>query len=71
MMRNTLASWVFSSVALSVMGLGATAALAEPRPLLQEGKQTLHQRVLTTPGCELTETAGSGGELQPALRRSL
>lgn len=69
MMRNTLASWVFSSVALSVMGLGATAALAEPRPLLQEGKQTLHQRVLTTPGCELTETAGSGGELQPAFTR--
>nr|WP_205600944.1 vWA domain-containing protein [Halomonas socia] len=45
-------------------------ALCDLRPLLQEGKQTLYQRVLTTPGCLLTEqAAGSGGELQPAFNR--
>lgn len=69
MMRKTLATLVLSTVALSGIGLGATVALADPRPLLQEGKQTLHQRVLTTPGCELTQTAGSSGELQPAFTR--
>ncbi|MFP3342243.1 vWA domain-containing protein [Halomonas sp. SIMBA_159] len=69
MIRKTLAILVCSTVTLSGMGLGATEAFADPRPLLQEGKQTLYQRVLTTPGCELTPTAGAGGELQPAFTR--
>lgn len=38
------------------------------KPLLQEGKKTLFQRVLTTPGCKLGATAGDDkGELQPAF----
>lgn len=69
MIRKTLAILVCSTVTLSGMGLGATEAFADPRPLLQEGKQTLYQRVLTAPGCELTPTAGAGGELQPAFTR--
>ncbi len=33
-------------------------ALAADTPLLQEGKKTLYQRVLTTPGCQLATQAG-------------
>lgn len=33
-------------------------ALAADKPLLQEGKKTLYQRVLTTPGCQLATQAG-------------
>ncbi len=43
------------------------AAEAE-KPLLQEGKKTLFQRVLTTLGCKLGSTAGDEkGALQPAF----
>lgn len=51
------------------------AALALPgwslaAPLLQEGKKTLHQRVLTTPGCQLVKAAGgAAGTEQPAFTR--
>ncbi|WP_130834842.1 vWA domain-containing protein [[Erwinia] mediterraneensis] len=38
------------------------------KPLLQEGKKTLFQRVLTTPGCKLGAMAGDDkGEIQPAF----
>ena len=38
------------------------------KPLLQEGKKTLYQRVLTTPGCKLGTAAGDDkGQLQPAF----
>lgn len=48
----------------------SVSAIADVRPLLQEGKQTLHQRVLTTPGCRLAEQPDvSGGEVQPAFSR--
>lgn len=64
--RNTLLSLALTLPMISI----ATPALAEQRPLLQEGKQTLYQRVLTTPGCRLTDQAGGdGGELQPAFSR--
>jgi len=33
-------------------------AIAADTPLLQEGKKTLYQRVLTTPGCQLATQAG-------------
>lgn len=46
-----------------------TSALAADKPLLQAGKKTLYQRVLTTPGCELSETAGAKGKVQPAFSR--
>lgn len=52
------------------MAFAAMPAMADDRPLLQEGKQTLYQRVLTTPGCRLVEhSGGAGGELQPAFSR--
>ncbi|SAI39117.1 Uncharacterised protein [Bordetella ansorpii] len=39
-------------------------------PLLQSGKKTLYQRVLTTPGCKLYATpAGQAGAAQPAFSR--
>ncbi|MWV14934.1 serine/threonine protein kinase [Pseudomonas sp. L-22-4S-12] len=43
---------------------------ATDKPLLQEGKQTLFQRVLTTPGCQLSPAAGGvpGGEQPPFSR---
>jgi hypothetical protein len=48
----------------------AAPVLAADKPLLQEGKQTLYQRVLTTPGCRLVETPGAtGGKAQPAFTR--
>lgn len=48
---------------------GAQVAAADgDKPLLQEGKKTLFQRVLTTPGCKLGSSAGDDkGSLQPAF----
>lgn len=44
--------------------------LAADKPLLQAGKKTLFQRVLTTPGCHLSPTAGApAGAEQPAFSR--
>lgn len=43
---------------------------AADKPLLQDGKQTLFQRVLTTPNCQLVSAAGAaGGVTQPAFSR--
>ena len=56
-------------------GLLCAAALSLPahaddtKPLLQEGKQTLFQRVLTYPGCQLAAKAGEAGKEQPAFSR--
>ncbi|MDO9617514.1 MAG: vWA domain-containing protein [Pseudomonas sp.] len=48
----------------------AAPALANDKPLLQEGKQTLYQRVLTTPSCQLADSAGAtAGKAQPAFTR--
>ncbi|MFJ4143151.1 vWA domain-containing protein [Pseudomonas sp. NPDC089734] len=45
-------------------------AMAADKPLLQEGKKTLFQRVLTTPGCHLSPAAGAApGAEQPAFSR--
>lgn len=53
---------------LAYVGLG-TPAMAEV-PLLQEGKRTLYQRVLTTPGCALHDgPAGKAGPVQPTFSR--
>ncbi|MDZ5602469.1 vWA domain-containing protein [Pseudomonas sp. RP23018S] len=50
--------------------LANTAALAADKPLLQDGKKTLFQRVLTTPGCQLSPSAGgAAGAQQPAFSR--
>jgi serine/threonine-protein kinase PpkA len=48
----------------------ATTAVAAGKPLLQAGKKTLFQRVLTTPGCQLVDSPGAGsGREQPAFSR--
>ncbi|MBX8528624.1 VWA domain-containing protein [Pseudomonas cichorii] len=50
--------------------LSSGYALAADKPLLQEGKKTLFQRVLTTPGCHLSTAAGGApGAEQPAFSR--
>lgn len=58
-------------LALPLCGLllsGHVFATDGDKPLLQEGKKTLYQRVLTTPGCKLGTAAGDDkGQLQPAF----
>ena len=60
-----------SLLALPLCGLllsGHVFATDGDKPLLQEGKKTLYQRVLTTPGCKLGTAAGDDkGQLQPAF----
>lgn len=66
MIRNTA-----RYLTLSLLGLvlsGHAFAADGDKPLLQEGKKTLYQRVLTTPGCKLVKNAGDdNGQLQPAF----
>ncbi|WP_447927241.1 vWA domain-containing protein [Vreelandella sp. EE27] len=55
---------------LTVGLLTPALAFSDTRPLIQEGKETLYQRILTTPGCQLAQQPGnSEGELQPAFSR--
>lgn len=61
---------------IAVLGgllLGACAGpalAADDKPLLQAGKKTLYQRVLTTPSCRLGATTGAAdGKPQPAFTR--
>ncbi|WP_275380322.1 vWA domain-containing protein [Xenorhabdus bovienii] len=55
----------FAALAL----MASAGALAAQKPLLQEGKQTLYQRILTYPGCELSAKVGEKGKVQPAFSR--
>lgn len=61
----------FLRLALPLCGLflvSQTVAAQGEKPLLQEGKKTLFQRVLTTPGCKLETAPGEAkGTLQPAF----
>lgn len=61
----------FLRLTLPLCGLLLTSqviAAEGNKPLLQEGKKTLFQRVLTTPGCKLgTEAGDDQGPLQPAF----
>jgi len=61
----------FLRLTLPLCGLLLTSqviAAEGNKPLLQEGKKTLFQRVLTTPGCKLgTEAGDDKGPLQPAF----
>lgn len=57
-------------IALALGLLGFAAAVHAAPPLLQEGKKTLYQRVLTTPGCALHEAPdGKAGAVQPTFSR--
>lgn len=68
-MTKTLASWFGGALILAAGSISVVAAQALS-PLLQEGKQTLHQRVLTTPNCHLHAEPGEGnGVAQPTFTR--
>jgi len=55
---------------LLALCMGSSLALADDKPLIQEGKKTLFQRVLTTPGCTLSSSAGGApGAAQPPFSR--
>lgn len=73
MMEHTRTSTCLHRLAwlgLLLMGAFATPLAAEEKPLLQEGKKTLYQRVLTTPGCQLRESTGaSTGKAVPTFTR--
>lgn len=57
-------------IALALGLLGFAAVVHAAPPLLQEGKKTLYQRVLTTPGCALHEAPdGKAGAVQPTFSR--
>jgi serine/threonine-protein kinase PpkA len=50
--------------------LAAPDVQAQPKPLLQDGKKSLYQRVLTTPDCAMHEQiAGANGQSIPAFSR--
>lgn len=56
--------------ALSTVSIAQAQSQALPKPLLQEGKKSLHQRVLTTPDCALFEKIGdANGQSVPAFSR--
>ncbi|TDT52378.1 hypothetical protein DFO53_3543 [Enterobacter sp. AG5470] len=55
--------------ALCAAALSLPAVAADQKPLLQEGKHALYQRVLTYPGCELASKPGEAGKEQPAFSR--
>lgn len=63
--QRTLGS--FALMTLCAVGPWAYAA---DKPLIQAGKKTLFQRVLTTPGCQLSSAAGAtDGIAQPTFSR--
>ncbi len=60
----------FSLPLAACLCLSSGWALAADKPLLQEGKKTLFQRILTTPGCHLSNAAGApAGTEQPPFSR--
>ena len=66
----TRPTWIPCLLALTMSGWAHSAVEAADKPLLQAGKQTLYQRVLTTPSCRLTDSpAPQQGKAQPAFTR--
>lgn len=59
MSRASLNRALFGAAALLALGISPVSQ-ADDKPLIQDGKKTLFQRVLTTPGCHLSPSAGSG-----------
>ena len=51
-------AYLFSTSLLVGVFLIAPGVQAQPKPLLQEGKKSLYQRVLTTPDCALHQQIG-------------
>lgn len=67
---KSLRGWLGSAVGTLILAAAAPAWAQAAKPLLQEGKKTLYQRVLTTPGCYLSSSAKGAKtkELQPFNR---
>ncbi|WP_233234753.1 vWA domain-containing protein [Bordetella sp. LUAb4] len=66
MTKTALARKTAAALGLLVLAGSVHAA----PPLLQEGKKTLYQRVLTTPGCALYDApGGKSGAVQPTFSR--
>ncbi len=69
MMRTSINRFLLSGAALLALCIGSLAQ-ADDKPLIQAGKKTLFQRVLTTPGCKISPTAGgAAGNEQPVFSR--
>lgn len=59
-----------ASMALLTLCAFGPMAHADGKPLIQAGKKTLFQRVLTTPGCQVSNAAGTkDGVAQPTFSR--
>lgn len=67
---KSLRGWLGSAVGTLILAAAAPAWAQAATPLLQEGKKTLYQRVLTTPSCYLSSSAKGAKtkELQPFNR---
>jgi hypothetical protein len=64
-----MSRFLLSSAALLALCICPLSQAAD-KPLSQGGKKTLFQRVLTTPGCKTSPTAGSAaGDAQPVFSR--
>ena len=69
MMRSPMSRLLLSGAALLALCISPLSQ-ADDKPLIQAGKKTLFQRVLTTPGCKISSTAGGAeGEAQPVFSR--
>ena len=65
-----MSRFALAASALLALTIGSSLARADDKPLIQEGKKTLFQRVLTTPGCQLSSAAGGdAGAAQPTFSR--
>ena len=65
-----MSRFALAASTLLALFMGSSLALADDKPLIQEGKKTLFQRVLTTPGCTLSSSAGGApGAAQPTFSR--
>jgi len=68
-MRSPLSRFLLSGAALLALCISPLSQ-ADDKPLIQAGKKTLFQRVLTTPGCKISPTAGGAeGDAQPVFSR--
>ena len=67
--QNPLRQPLHAVFALLLVGVFTSAAGAQREPLLQEGKKTIYERVLTRPDARLTAKPGDDGEVVPAFSR--
>ena len=69
MMRSPVSRFLLSGAALLALCISPLSQ-ADDKPLIQAGKKTLFQRVLTTPGCKISPSAGgTAGDEQPVFSR--